>query len=91
MCKQRKYFKHVLITRIHQPDMPNTQQSINNKTKHVVTVLKDGNEVEPLPRQASTIKTRSTPQFYNSRFLKYKQRTINKILPTYHIETKLIL
>jgi hypothetical protein len=28
ICKQRKYFKHVLITRIHQPDMPNTKQSI---------------------------------------------------------------
>ena len=30
-------------------------------------------------------------KFYNSRYLKYKQRTINKILPMYPIETKLVL
>jgi hypothetical protein len=79
----REYISHTCQTHKH------ASPKITNK--HVITQWKDRNKVMPLPRQASTIKTRSTPQFYNSRFLKYKQRTINKILPTYPIETKLVL
>ena len=54
----------------------------------LLTSEKDGNKVEPLPQQASVNFSRIILQLA---LPKIKQRTINKILPTYHIETKLIL